>query len=190
MATKESQVAPIRKNLATPSLPRLLNLGCGNDYHEGWLNVDLSPEVKADQHFDAFSFPWDLPDSYFDQILISHLVEHIPHRISGVAGDGFYTFFEEVYRILGTHGVAEVRVPFWKHPNATLDPTHIRIVHKKTFDFFNPGHISHYVTTAKFKVQSKVIWSDRFIRKVNDRFGWRLPGIRRTELRAYLSKLV
>jgi O-antigen biosynthesis protein len=36
-----------------------VNLGCGPDYREGWVNVDRDPEVRADVHADEFAFVRD-----------------------------------------------------------------------------------------------------------------------------------
>lgn len=50
---------------------RALNIGCGKDIREGWENVDL------DSGFDATEFPWPWKNNYFNEILMSHFLEHI-----------------------------------------------------------------------------------------------------------------
>lgn len=172
-------------------LPTKLNLGCGNDYRQGWLNIDISPEVNPDMHFDAFSFPWkDLLDGHFELVLVNHLVEHIPHAVKGSSGEGFFVFFEEIYRILKDYGAVLLKVPHWKHPNTFIDPTHTRVLHRKTFEFFDPSHPSHYGTQAKFRVtRAKENREDRLSRGIKQVFGWRVPGIRKVELEVAMIKL-
>ena len=54
-----------------------LNLGCGFDKREGWLNVDNFPECEPDQLLDLEATPWDLPSEAFDHILLKHVLEHV-----------------------------------------------------------------------------------------------------------------
>ncbi len=194
MATKEDLAIPVGKNVFTLPLAHLLplwlNIGCGKDYREGWLNVDLSLGIRADEHFDAFTFPWDLPSSHFETVVVNHLVEHIPHQVPDYSGDGFYVFFEEVYRVLRPGGKVSVAVPYWKHANAVVDPTHTRVVHPKAFDFFNPDHPQHHQTHAKFLVSSrKTRRGDRICRYFKSHFDLAVPGVRKVDLEVTLVKV-
>ena len=40
-----------------------LNLGCGFDKREGWLNVDNFTACEPDQLLDIEATPWDLPST-------------------------------------------------------------------------------------------------------------------------------
>lgn len=52
-----------------------LHLACGNDYREGYINVDLYDEnIKVDQKFDVRKIPY--PDNSVDEILALHIIEH------------------------------------------------------------------------------------------------------------------
>lgn len=58
--------------------PLLLNLGCGNDVREGFVNIDIysnNPEVV---YGDIRKL--DLPDECVDMILASDVLEHFSHR--------------------------------------------------------------------------------------------------------------
>jgi glycosyltransferase involved in cell wall biosynthesis/predicted SAM-dependent methyltransferase len=80
-----------------------LNLGCGLDYKEGWINADLDKNVKADLYFDIRKkFP--LKDSQYNYILIQDLLEHLTKE------DG-RRFLEECWRILAPGGKIEIRIP-------------------------------------------------------------------------------
>lgn len=191
MATTEGLAISEKNKSVMSTIPPRLNIGCGKDYREGWINIDISPGVMADMYIDAFSFPWKkLPASHFETVVVRHLVEHIPHQVSGSKGDGFYVFFEEVYRILKPSGKVIVTVPYWKHENTVLDPTHTRNVHPKTFHFFDPSHPTHYQTHAHFLVtSSKTRRESRLSRYINARFGLRIPGFKKVELEVTLKKV-
>lgn len=80
----------------------ILNLGCGFKKMEGAINVDAfsccSPDVQWD--LNTFPYPWD--DNSVDEILMSHVLEHIPD---------WWQAFNECARILKPGGRYEVRVP-------------------------------------------------------------------------------
>ena len=48
-----------------------LNLGCGSQIVDGWVNADKFG--TPDQVFDLESFPWPWPDSSADEILLGHV---------------------------------------------------------------------------------------------------------------------
>lgn len=53
-----------------------VNLGCGLAYLEGWLNVDASPEVRADVYAEAFDFVREHA-AECDEIYMGHFLEHM-----------------------------------------------------------------------------------------------------------------
>ena len=54
-----------------------LNLGCGHDHKEGYVNVDVSDLGKPDMVVDLEVLPWPWQDSSIDEILIKHTLEHL-----------------------------------------------------------------------------------------------------------------
>lgn len=95
-----------------------LNIGCGSDIREGWINVDTYPltpsVVKADVET---GLPF--PDEFFDTILASHILEHVIH---------FDKAWNEIHRVLKTNGTIEIVVPY----GYNTDPYHIRFFDLKS----------------------------------------------------------
>ncbi len=59
--------------------PKKLNLGCGLDKKEGFVNVDLNDFHSPDLVCDV-SWLKPLPDCYYDYILANDILEHIPRN--------------------------------------------------------------------------------------------------------------
>jgi len=105
-----------------------LNLGCGFDKREGWLNVDNFDACEPDQMLDIETTPWDLPTDGFEHVLMKHVLEHV--------GADFATFrrvMQELYRVLTPGGLLEIHVPHVRHDTFWSDPTHVRAFTPLTF---------------------------------------------------------
>jgi SAM-dependent methyltransferase len=105
-----------------------LNLGCGFDKREGWLNVDNFAECEPDRMLDIESTPWDVPTNGFEHVLMKHVLEHV--------GADFSTFARvmgELFRILAPGGLLEIHVPHVRHDTFWSDPTHVRAFTPLTF---------------------------------------------------------
>jgi len=68
-----------------------LNLGCGGDYREGYLNVDAFDSTVADKIMLAYNL--NFKDNFFDEIYLSQLIEHL-----GIVG-GIHCL-SECFRVL------------------------------------------------------------------------------------------
>lgn len=78
-----------------------LNLGSGADRRDGYISVDLRPEV-ADVVADVRKLPWD--DGEVDEILALDCLEHLPPNQTLIA-------LAEWRRVLAPGGTLTVRVP-------------------------------------------------------------------------------
>ena len=54
-----------------------LNAGCGNNYKEGYVNLDILDNVKKDVKHDLNEFPYPFNDDEFDYILLDNTLEHL-----------------------------------------------------------------------------------------------------------------
>ena len=82
---------------------KLLNLGCGNKFHNDWINVDfVSSNESVIQHNLLEGIP--IEDNKVDVVYHSHVLEHFSKK------DG-HDFMEECYRVLNKNGIIRIAVP-------------------------------------------------------------------------------
>ncbi len=126
---------------------RILNLGCGNDYLDGAVNVDYFAN-KVDVRHNLNQTPYPFGDGEFDEIRCMNIIEHL---------DDIIATMEELFRI-GTNGCrVVVRVPHFRSACLYEDPTHKHGFAWRTFDVFTTtsgiyGNYSH----ARFEYESRV----------------------------------
>ena len=119
-----------------------LNCGCGNDYKEGWTNLDFNSKHKCDINHNLDFFPYPFEDNTFDEILCSEILEHI---------DDIFLVLDEIYRISKPNAKITIRVPHWSHYFAWSDLTHKSVFTSRTFNFLNEGHLNYPYSNLKFK---------------------------------------
>ena len=90
--------------------PMKLNIGCGNDILEGWINLDKYPINDSVKYFDINVFPYSFDNSSIDEIYCSHVLEHT-NKVD--------TIIHEFTRILKKGGCLHIKLPVysngWKH---------------------------------------------------------------------------
>lgn len=106
-----------------------LNLGCGTDYLDGWVNVDRG-NCRHDVQHDIESFPWPFDDSSADYILMKHILEHI-------SPDNFSKVMSELCRVGKAGAIVQIEAPHAGSNNYWTDPTHRMPLTVRTFDFFD-----------------------------------------------------
>jgi len=82
---------------------RLLNLGCGNKFHEDWINIDLISYSKHVVQYNILK-KIPLPDDFVEVVYHSQVLEHIPK-------DKSEYFIKECYRVLQPGGIIRIVVP-------------------------------------------------------------------------------
>lgn len=112
-----------------------LDLGAGKRPREGFLGVDVVE--GSDFRVDLFGpNAWPFEDGSVEEVWSSHLVEHIPHG-DYREPDGFYRFFNEVWRICETGARVTIVHPYAKSQRAFKDPTHRRFITEETWAYLN-----------------------------------------------------
>lgn len=107
---------------------RKLNLGCGFDHREGFVNADGFEKCQPDVLMDMEVHPWPFEDNSFDYILMKHVLEHV-----GATFDGFKAVMQDLYRVTAPGGTIEIHVPHYRHETYWSDPTHVRAFTYMTF---------------------------------------------------------
>ena len=88
--------------------PRKLNLGCGVNKLDGYINIDMAPNVAPDKCFDFTSCRWPFKDGTVDEIVIFHTIEHIRKPLHNYV-------ISECGRVLKKGGLLLISFPdFWE----------------------------------------------------------------------------
>ena len=135
---------------------RRLNLGCGFDRLEGFLNVDYFQECFPDILLNIESTPWSLPSDHFEKVLIKHVLEHV--------GADFPTFtrvMPELYRICIHGAEIEIHLPHYRHDTWWSDPTYVRAFTPLTFRMMSRRQNDEWIASrANYTMLSHVMSVD------------------------------
>lgn len=157
-----------------------LNLGCGKNILEGWVNIDSADLPGVDwvanleppfyyRHtsgppLEALIGRSQLPfgDGSVSEFLMSHVLEHITHTLD---------LMQELYRIAEPDAEMLIRVPYGASNDAHEDPTHVRQYFTGSFAYFSqpiywradygyrgdwqPEHISLALNEVRYRHVSK-----------------------------------
>lgn len=129
-----------------------LHLGCGEDYREGYHNVDFHDHVKVDQVFDLNVFPYPYEDNSFDEIIAFHVLEHLNNP---------FLVMKELHRISKPSAKIYIKVPHFSRGF-----THSE--HKAGFDitfpyYFNPEFTRSGYFGVHFKLNKMELHYSVFI---------------------------
>lgn len=80
-----------------------LNLGCGFDKRDGYLNLDVDPRVKPDKVHDLYK-PLPFDDNSVNEIILQDIVEHFTKEDA-------IKLIQECARVLEKNGIIYIRVP-------------------------------------------------------------------------------
>lgn len=125
-----------------------LNLGAGEDYKEGFTNIDWNPLAKPDVQHDLNTFPYPFEENTFDRVEAFHVIEHL---------DRPFDIMKEIHRILKPGGTLHMKVPHFSRGF-----THAE--HKSGFDvsfpfYFNPSFTKSGYHGTHFELQKmRVQW--------------------------------
>ncbi len=127
-----------------------INFGCGEHKLPGFIGVDKVKTKAADVIHDMNCMPYPFADDSVDEILMSHILEHLPDTIS---------VMEEIWRISKNNARITIIVPYYNSVGAFQDPTHVRFFTERTFDYFSLDNDSefskwNYYSKARFKIIS------------------------------------
>lgn len=122
-----------------------LNLGCGKDIREGYVNLDACPLPGVDVVADIEKkLPFE--DETFDEIFSAHVFEHMVD---------LNALLFELHRITKKDGVIKIFVPHFSNFGAYTDPTHKRFFGYFTMDYYTEKSEMGYYTPVRFKIKKK-----------------------------------
>lgn len=123
-----------------------LNVGCGGRVLPGYINLDKFPHPHVHIQYDLeggdkmkwrpfvlegipeTSWGHEVPDNYFDRMLMSHTFEHI-HNV--------LPMMEELWRVAKPGCKLAIITPYGSSDNAWEDPTHVRAVFMDSMMYFS-----------------------------------------------------
>jgi ubiquinone/menaquinone biosynthesis C-methylase UbiE len=108
-------------------LQKILDVGCGWNKTPGSIGMDANPKTHADVIHDLGSFPYPFSDSEFDNIVCSHVAEHVPDVMAFVA---------ELHRVTKPGGRILILTPHYSNPDWATDPTHRNHFNSYSFNCF------------------------------------------------------
>jgi ubiquinone/menaquinone biosynthesis C-methylase UbiE len=120
-----------------------LNLGCGRDYKNGWVNVDSRKNIHADVIHDLNKFPYPFEKNNFDEVYVSHILEHLDDPVSSL---------KEIIRVSKKGAKVIVKVP---HAFSYANVTDMQ--HKTNFteNSFTVAHMREYELEVSLKLLRK-----------------------------------
>jgi hypothetical protein len=109
-----------------------LNLGCGRDIRDDWVNIDCVPAPGVD-HVTDFDNKPVLPfgDDAVTHSEGSHVIEHLRDPLP---------FMEELWRVTVPGGTVQFRCPYGSTDDADEDPTHVRRMFAGSWGYFGQPH--------------------------------------------------
>jgi hypothetical protein len=107
-----------------------LNLGCGMNRLDGYVNVDRHGE--PDLRHDLEVVPWPWLDDSVSEVLLKHVLEHL-----GRDPTRYLEIMKELYRICQDGATIRIVVPHHRHEYFFNDPTHVRAVTAEGMNLFS-----------------------------------------------------
>jgi hypothetical protein len=109
----------------------LLNLGCGVNPVDRFVNLDLRSLPGVDVVHDMEEFPWPFPDDCCITITASHVFEHIKPWFT-------VDWMNEIWRITKVGGQLAISAPYGVNHRYVQDPTHCNPINEYTWQYFDP----------------------------------------------------
>jgi|TARA_B100001964_G_scaffold245621_1_gene334104 SAM-dependent methyltransferase len=137
---------------------RKLNIGCGRDIKNGYINLDKSKIKGVDVVHNLDKYPWPFKSNYFDEIYARDSIEHLKDLFKAM---------KEIHRISKKCAKVRIIVPYW-HSSGAFYTNHnyfFNIDSLKSFTEPNRTYDSFYC----FKLEK--------VKLIPSKIGWLIPPI-------------
>jgi len=138
-----------------------LNIGCGNKYESGWVNTDITKQVKADYYFNVGTDKFPFKNNTFDEAKAEMVFEHLANYNERIH------FLKELYRVCKPTAKILLTMPHFSCHGAWQDLQHTRPFGSMSFDYVsvnktNPNSIMHDQEiegeNSMFKTTPKIVF--------------------------------
>ncbi len=138
-----------------------LNIGCGDDYRKGWINLDYNDKYETDVIHDLNNFPYPFKKEELDYIYCSHILEHV---------DDFFKTLKELLKILKKKGTLHIVVPHFSNGNGYNDLSHKRFFGWFTFKIIESDYYQEDFNFEIVKQRFNFLSREHYI--LNKLFWW------------------
>lgn len=123
------------------------NLGCGQDYLKGYVNIDISHEVKADHYLDIRRAMLPFEDNSIEEVYCGSVLEQV------LENEHLVHLLNECWRVLKPGAPLRLVVPNSRYSITYQDPFDCRHFIAETFWYFDARkiHYQRYGKTYGFK---------------------------------------
>ena len=146
-----------------------LNLGCGKDYREDWVNLDLGEynylgeSIKVDVKHDLNEYPFPFNDNEFSEVVLLEVLEHIVN---------IDKFLCEMNRIMKDGGEMEIKVSYFAYYGTYAEFALHRFClnHSQLFVFFKKNGFK--LISKRVRNRRKILRIFDFFININDFTQW------------------
>jgi hypothetical protein len=116
-----------------------LNLGCGQNKRDGYINIDKFAVCNPDLVWDLEICPWPFETSSVTEIIMTHVLEHL-----GPTTESFLAIIKELYRVCAPGGTIHITVPHPRSDSFMSDPTHVRPILPSMMTLFSKDMVREW----------------------------------------------
>lgn len=154
---------------AATEFARVLNLGSGNKYMAGAVNIDITPATNPDLVHNLNCLPWPLPDSHFREVHAFDVLEHLTDLVA---------VMEEIHRVCEDGALVRITTPHFSSANSYTDLTHRHHFGYFSLDHFTGESHNDFYTDRRFHMVSRnLIFRPSLVNKIVWRMAQRRPEV-------------
>ena len=144
-----------------------LNLGCGQDIKEGYINIDCKKSPGVDKVLDLNKVPYPFKNSTIEEIQALSVLEHL---------DDVYALLHEWHRIAKTGAIIKISVPHFSSGDTWNDVQHRKGYGILAFEHKNLQHLFN-IDKKKITFPKRRKWLESLANKYSGFYEYNLAYI-------------